>query len=69
MHSLDLRLFQLIEKEIGELLEKHAAELVTGRAVDWADMRYRVGVIKGLRDALAIAKDANAEIIGVDKER
>ncbi len=67
--NLDLRLYQLIEKEIGELLEKHAAELVTGRAVDWADMRYRVGVMKGLRDALAIAKDANAEIIGVDRER
>ena len=67
--NLDLRLYQLIEKEIGEHLEKHAAELVSGRAVDWADMRYRVGVIKGLRDALSIAKDANAEIIGVDRER
>ncbi len=67
--NLDLRLYQLIEKELGAQLEKHAAELVSGRAVDWADMRYRVGVIKGLRDALAIAKDANAEIIGVDRER
>ena len=67
--NLDLRMYQLIEREIGEQLEKHAAELVTGRAVDWADVRHRVGVIKGLRDALAIAKDANAEIIGVDRER
>jgi hypothetical protein len=67
--NLDLRLYQLIEKEIGAQLEKHAAELVSGRAVDWADMRFRVGVIKGLRDALSIAKDANAEIIGVDRER
>ena len=67
--NLDLRLFQIIEREIGEQLERHAAELVTGKAIDWADMRFRVGVLKGLRDALAIAKDANAEILGVNKER
>ena len=67
--NLDLRCLQEIEKQIGEQLEKHAAELVTGKAIDWADMRFRVGVLKGLRDALAIAKDANAEILGVDRER
>lgn len=67
--NLDLRLYQLLEREIGEQLEQHAAELITGKATDWADMRYRVGVIKGLREALSIAKDANAEIIGVEKER
>jgi hypothetical protein len=67
--NLDLRLFQVIEKEIGEQLEKHAAELIAGRSVDWADYRHRIGVIKGLRDALSIAKDANAEVIGVDRER
>lgn len=68
--NLDLRLFQLIEKEIGEHLEKHASELVNGRPVDWPDFRYRVGIIKGLRDALAIAEEANREAIGLnDKER
>ena len=67
--NLDLRCLQVIEQQIGEQLEKHAAELVAGRAVDWADMRYRVGLIRGLRDALSIAKDANAEILGVSKER
>ena len=54
---------------LGDQLEQHAAELITGKATDWADMRYRVGVIKGLREALSIAKDANAKIIGVEKER
>ncbi len=66
--SLDLKLYQLIEKYIGEQLERHASELVMGKAVDWADMRYRVGILKGLRDALAIAKEANDELIGVNRE-
>jgi hypothetical protein len=68
MSSLDLRCLQEIEKQIGEQLEKHAAELVTGRASDWADYRFRIGVIRGLRDALAIAKDVNEEIIGINRE-
>jgi len=68
--NLDLKCLQEIEIKIGEQLEKHAAELVTGRASDWADYRFRIGVIRGLRDALAIAKDVNEEIIGLnDKER
>ena len=66
--NLDLRCLQEIEKQIGEQLEKHAAELVTGKAIDWADVRFRVGVIKGLRDALAIAKNVNEDILGVQRE-
>jgi hypothetical protein len=70
MHSLDLKLYQLIEQEIGERLEKHAAEIVTGRATSYDDYRHRVGVIKGLREALSIAEEANREAIGLeDKER
>ena len=68
--NLDLQLYQLIEKEIGEHLEKHAAEIITGKPVDWSDFRYRVGVVKGLRDALAIAERANRVAIGLEeKER
>ena len=67
--NLDLKLYQLIEQEIGEHLEKHAAEIITGRPVDWSDYRYRVGVLKGLRDALAIAEQANRKAIGLDDER
>lgn len=66
--NLDLRLYQEIERYIGEQLEKHAAELVSGKSIDWADHRFRVGVIKGLREALAIAKEANDELIGVKRE-
>lgn len=64
--NLDLRLYQEIEKELGELLEKHAAELVTGRASDYSDYRFRVGQMKGLREALAIAQEANRRTIGLD---
>jgi hypothetical protein len=68
--NLDLKLYQLIEKEIGEHLEKHASELIVGRPQTYDDYRYRVGVIKGLRDALAIAEEANRDAIGLnDKER
>lgn len=68
--NLDLRLYQEIEKELGELLEKHAAELVTGRSSDWGDYKFRVGQLKGLREALAIAQEANRRTIGLDdKER
>jgi len=68
--NLDLELFQLIQNELGEHLERHAAELVMGRPVDWADYRYRVGIIKGLRDALSIAEQANRKAIGLeDKDR
>jgi hypothetical protein len=68
--NLDLKLYQLIEKEIGEHLEKHAAELVMGKPINFEDYRFRVGVIRGLRDALSIAEEANREAIGLsDKER
>ena len=68
--NLDLRLFQLLEQDYGELLEKLAAELVSGRATDHADYRYRVGRIHGIREALELAKDANRRAIGLeDKDR
>ena len=67
--NLDLRLYSEIEKALGELLEKHAAELVLGRATDYADYRFRTGQLKGLREALSLAEEANKRVIGVDKER
>jgi len=69
MSSLDLRLYQLIEEEYGQLLEKLAAELIAGRASDYSDYRYRVGRIHGIREALEIAKSANRKAIGVEDER
>ena len=68
--NLDLKLYQLIEQDFGELLEKLAAELVNGRATDHADYRYRVGRIHGIREALDLAKAANRRAIGLeDTER
>ena len=64
--NLDLRLYQLIEEEYGLLLEKLAAELITGRASDFSDYRYRCGRIHGIREALDIAKEANRRAIGLD---
>lgn len=69
MHSLDLRLYQLIEQEFGDLLEKLASEIVSGRASDYSDYRYRVGRIHGIREALELAKNANRKAIGLDEER
>lgn len=67
--NLDLRLYTEIEKELAELLEKHATELVLGRATDYSDYRFRVGQLKGLREALSLAEEANKRVIGIDKER
>ena len=70
MHSLDLKLYTLVEEEYGLLLEKLAAELINGRASDYADYRYRVGRIHGVREALELAREANRKAIGLeDTER
>ena len=67
--NLDLKLYTLVEEEYGLLLEKLAAELINGRASDYADYRYRVGRIHGVREALEIAHQANRKAIGLeDKE-
>ena len=67
--NLDLRLYKELEQEFGEMLERHAAEIVTGKATDWADYKYRTGYLKALRDALEVAREANKRVIGVDTER
>lgn len=68
MASLDLRLYQEIEREIAERLEKLAAEVVSGKAIDLPDYKHRVGRIRGLQDALEIAREANARVIGIDRK-
>jgi hypothetical protein len=70
MGSLDLRFYQEMEKIIGEMLERQAAELVSGRSTDWPDYKFRTGYLKALRDVLEVAREANARVIGVnDKDR
>lgn len=68
--NLDLQLYKYLEEDLGELLEKLASELVAGRASDYADYRFRVGKIHGVKEALNLAKEANRRAIGLeDKER
>lgn len=69
MASLDLRLFEEIENALGERLEQLASELVSGKPIDWADYRMRVGKISGLREALQIANEAQKSVLGVDDNR
>lgn len=66
--NLDLKLYQLIEREYGDLLEKLAAELINGRASDYSDYRYRVGRMHGVREALELAKEANRKAIGLEDQ-
>ena len=68
MASLDPRLYQDREREIAERLEKLAAEVVAGKATDLPDYKHRVGRIRGLQDALEIAREANARVIGIDRK-
>lgn len=69
MSSLDLRLFEKIEKEILEVIERQAAELVLGRSNDWADYKGRTQYLKAMRDALDICREAQNEVLGVKTER
>ncbi len=67
--NLDLQFYRELQNRLGERLEQCAAELINGKAVDFADYRHRVGRIRGMQDALAVAKETNAEVIGLEKER
>ena len=68
--NLDLRLFQEIEKNLTELQEQLASEIVLGKAQSFDDYKYRIGRMKGIADALNAAREANKRIIGVtDEER
>ena len=67
--NLDLRLFQELEKQLLELQDQLASELIMGKAQSFDDYRYRVGRMKGVADALHAAREANNRIIGVEEER
>ena len=67
--NLDTWFFQLLEKELGELQEQLAAELVTGKASDWPDYKWRVGKLRGVRDALSVASEINKRVIGLDEKK
>jgi len=51
------------------LQEQLAAELVTGKASDWPDYKWRVGKLKGVRDALSVASEINKRVIGLDEKK
>jgi len=66
--NLDLRFYQEFEKELSAELEKLAAELVGGRAQSFDDYRYRVGRLKGVQDALAVAQEVQARVLGIERK-
>ena len=66
--NLDLRLYQELEKALADELEKLASELVAGKAQSFDDYRYRVGRLKGVQDALALAQEAQSRVLGVERK-
>lgn len=66
--NLDLRLYQELEKSLAEMQEQLAAEIVSGKAQNFDDYRYRVGRLKGLQDALAVAQEAQQRVLGVERK-
>lgn len=65
--NFDTRLFMELKNAIGEQLEAQSRQLIDGRCDTFDDYRYRVGRLRGLRDALEIAREMNARIIGIDR--
>jgi hypothetical protein len=57
-----------LEDRISSELEKLAAELIAGKAVDWPDYKMRVGRLKGMQEALAFAKEVQKEVLGVERK-
>lgn len=68
MASLDLRLYEEAKKFIDDRLEQLAAEIVSGKATDYADYRYRSGRLKGLQDALEALVTAQRAVLGLDRK-
>jgi hypothetical protein len=66
--NLDLRLYQELEKDLADMQEQLAAEIVSGKAQSFDDYRYRVGRLKGLQDALAAAHEVQQRVLGVERK-
>jgi 5-formyltetrahydrofolate cyclo-ligase len=65
--NIDLKLYQEIEKILGEKQEQLAAEIVSGKAASFDDYRYRVGKLRGYSDALIAAREAQARVLGIER--
>jgi hypothetical protein len=68
MSSLDLRFYQDFEKSIISELEKLSAEIISGKAIDYSDYKGRIGRIKGLEEALNLARETQREVLGIDRK-
>ncbi len=66
--NIDLKMFQELEKVLVTEIENRAKPILEGVPSDWSDYKHRVGVLKGLRDALKIAKEVNDDLLGVDRK-
>lgn len=67
--NLDLVLYQELERDISEEVEKLAASLLDGNVTDLSDYKFRVGKIRGFRDALKLAREAQARVLGIDEHK
>ena len=68
MSSLDLRFYREITEKISGELEKLAAELIAGKATDHSDYKGRIGRIKGLQEALALAQEVQKDVLGIERK-
>jgi len=61
---MDSRLARTFENRLLEEISREGSAIVTGAAVDIADYKYRVGVVRGMKRALAVLDDTERELKG-----
>jgi len=55
------RFHSLLEAKINEAVESRADSLISGGAIDYPTYQFNVGYINGLRDALKLCDEIEAE--------
>ncbi len=68
MSGLDLRLYEKILDAASQVMADRMEQLTRGIAADYTDYRYRVGYLAGMHDLLKIAKEAQEEILGIERK-
>ena len=65
--NLDLIFYRELEKTLGDMQEKIAAELVNGKCTSFEDYKNRTGRIRGIADALKSAKEIQQRLLGIEE--
>lgn len=58
-----MRWHQLLVKRLGEARADHEKSLLNGRASDFTDYKYLVGMISGLKLAAEIADEIESQVM------